>query len=169
MSIVFRQTLVVEVCYRCIIWFFMTSIFILNGICMVISFGLVLDYFYFLNLFRLNFHVIFLKKLHQPFNFFFLINSFLASLITVFLFENIISNWKLFLILLFLIFFIFQIWSLFFYCYFFFVIYKINFFLWFHSLLFFSYQIWSLFFYCYFYALTSFFRLIIVFNFILQH
>jgi len=164
MSIVFRQTLVVEVCYRCIIWFFMTSIFILNGICMVISFGLVLDYFYFLNLFRLNFHVIFLKKLHQPFNFFFLINSFLASLITVFLFENIISNWKLFLI-----FFIFQIWFLFFYCYFFLVIYKINFFLWFHSLLFFSYQIWSLFFYCYFYALTSFFRLIIVFNFILQH
>ena len=164
MSIVFRQTLVVEVCYRCIIWFFMTSIFILNGICMVISFGLVLDYFYFLNLFRLNFHVIFLKKLHQPFNFFFLINSFLASLITVFLFENIISNWKLFLI-----FFIFQIWFLFFYCYFFLVIYKINFFLWFHSLLFFSYQVWSLFFYCYFYALTSFFRLIIVFNFILQH
>ena len=164
MSIVFRQTLVVEVCYRCIIWFFMTSIFILNGICMVISFGLVIDYFYFLNLFRLNFHVIFLKKLHQSFNFFSLINSFLASLITVFLFENIISNWKLFLI-----FFIFQIWFLFFYCYFFLVIYKINFFLWFHSLLFFSYQIWSLFFYCYFYALTSFFRLIIVFNFILQH
>jgi len=164
-SIVFRQTLVVEVCYRCIIWFFMTSIFILNGICMVISFGLVLDYFYFFKSFSPQFSCYFLEKITSALQFFFfLINSFLASLITVFLFENIISNWKLFLI-----FFIFQIWSLFFYCYFFLVIYKINFFLWFHSLLFFSYQVWSLFFYCYFYALTSFFRLIIVFNFILQH